>query len=248
MEALLLAAGLGTRLQPLTNDRPKALVEVEGHTLLEYAIRNLTKHGVTHIVVNVHHFAEKVCDFLSAHTWEVPISISHEEDLLLDTGGGLKKAASFFSGNEPILIHNVDIISSINLSEILEKHKQTHTIATLAVSERSTSRQLLFDDNQQLIGWHNNTSNTYLWANTKESSKHFKELAFSGIAVIEPELTDLLPESDHPYPIIPEYLKIAGKHPIDCYIHPADNWLDVGKPETLQQASTFIKQLTWNRF
>ena len=121
--------------------------------------------------------------FLSAHTWEVPISISHEEDLLLDTGGGLKKAASFFSGNEPILIHNVDIISSINLSEILEKHKQTHTIATLAVSERSTSRQLLFDDNQQLIGWHNNTSNTYLWANTGKISKHFLKNWVSSIKI-----------------------------------------------------------------
>lgn len=248
MEALLLAAGLGTRLQPLTNDRPKALVEVEGHTLLEYAIRNLTKHGVTHIVVNVHHFAEKVCDFMASHSWEVPISISHEEDLLLDTGGGLKKAASLFSGNDPILIHNVDIVSNINLSEMLEKHQKAHTIATLAVSERTTARQLLFNDNQQLIGWHNSTSDTYLWTNTKESSKYFKKLAFSGIAIIEPELTNLLPECDHPYPIIPEYLKIAEKHPVNCFIHPADNWLDVGKPETLQQASTFVKQLSWNLF
>lgn len=243
MEALLLAAGLGTRLRPLTNDRPKALVELNGHTLLEYAIQNLTRQSITHIVVNVHHFASKMIDYLSSNSWDIPISISNEEDLLLDTGGGLKKAAILFSGTEPILIHNVDILSHIQFSEMLEFHRQSHSIATLAVSERTTSRQLLFDEHQQLVGWYNNASETYLWTEAQKKQESYRQLAFSGIAIIEPKLTQLLPESDHPYPIIPEYLKIASRHKIGCYIHPAQDWLDVGKPETLEQAKTFIKQL-----
>ena len=243
MEALLLAAGLGTRLRPLTNDRPKALVELNGHTLLEYAIQNLTRQGITHIVVNVHYFASKMIDYLSSNSWDIPISISNEEDLLLDTGGGLKKAATLFSGTEPILIHNVDILSHIQFSEMLEFHRQSHSIATLAVSERTTSRQLLFDDHLQLIGWYNKASETYLWTDEQKEQKSNRQMAFSGIAIIEPKLTQLLPESDHPYPIIPEYLKIAARHKIDCFIHPAQDWLDVGKPETLEQAKTFIKQL-----
>lgn len=238
MEVFLLAAGLGTRLRPLTNDRPKALVEVEGRSLLEINIDNLIRQGATRIVVNVHHFADKIITFLNSRTWDAEILISDERELLLDTGGGLKKAEPLFSGTQPILIHNVDILSRLDLSAITQSLMQSQALATLAVSDRSTSRKLLFDPDGKLIGWHNLNSGEYLWADAQHSS--YKELAFSGIAVVKPQLLTMLPPANAPYPIIPAYLEIAQQHRIDCYPHDPKHWLDVGKPETLKIAHEYL--------
>jgi NDP-sugar pyrophosphorylase family protein len=226
MEGFILAAGLGTRLRPLTDDRPKALVEVGGMTLLELAIRRLEAAGVEHIVVNVHHFADKVIDFVGNHRWQARIDISDERDQLLDTGGGLKKAAPLFAGCGNILVHNVDILSDIDLQEVERRHREHGNLVTLCVSRRLTKRLLEFDGNGRLLG------------------RADKGMAFSGISVVSPELFALLPEADHPYPIIDEYIRLSHEgHRIGSYIHPADHWLDVGKPETLELARTFNAKL-----
>lgn len=239
MEALLLAAGLGTRLKPLTNNRPKALVEVNGISLLEWNLNRLINSGSRKIVVNVHHFGDQVIDFIKGRTWSIPIEISDERDLLLDTGGAIKKSEPLFSGKEPILIHNVDILSHINLEELVNHHLDSKSFATLAVSERETSRMLLFSPEDSLCGWMNQSTRETLW--TDEERKDYRKLAFSGIAVISPELLNLLPEADHPYSVIPEYLRIAKNHGIKAFTHKKEDWIDVGKPETLALASKFIE-------
>ena len=232
MEGFILAAGLGTRLRPLTDDRPKALVEVGGMTLLEHTIHTLEVAGISHIVVNVHHFADKVIDFIKNHTWQAAIDISDERELLLDTGGGLKKAATLFSGHENVLVHNVDILSNIDPKKVERHHREQGNLVTLCVSKRQTKRMLAFDADGLLV---DRTTTHYLLPTTHSP------LAFSGISVVSPNLFSLLPEADHPYPVIDEYIRLSAEgHRIGSYVHPADHWLDVGKPETLEQAKTLI--------
>lgn len=219
MEGFILAAGMGTRLRPLTNDRPKALVEINGMTLLEMAIRKLEEAGIGHIVINVHHFADKVINFINNHSWQATIDISDERELLLDTGGGLKHAAPLFSCNENILIHNVDILSNIDFHDLEAFHKTRKNLVTLCVSQRETKRLLEFNDDGKLIG------------------RSISGLAFSGISVVSPDLFCLLPKDDHPYPIIDEYIRLSAEgHRIGAYQHSSEHWLDVGKPETLELA------------
>ena len=164
MKAMILAAGLGTRLRPLTNDRPKALVEINGRTLLEITVARLAAFGVHEIIVNVHHFAEMVVAYLAAKTnFGLRIEVSREDDLLLDTGGGVKKAAWFFLEDasrldEPFLLHNVDVLSNIDFSRMLQFHQENHALATLAVQSRKSSRQLLFNDHRQLAGRRSNAN------------------------------------------------------------------------------------------
>ena len=240
MEGFILAAGLGTRLKPLTDHRPKALVEVNGVTLLELAINKLQQSGVHRIVVNVHHFGQQVIDFLDSRTWEAEVVVSDERQLLMDTGGALKQAAPLFSGTEPIVVHNVDILSNLNLTAVLESHRAQKALATLCVSRRTTGRQLLFTPEGKLCGWRNRQMGDELWTDVPHPDA--TELAFSGISIVEPQLLDLLPPANHPYPVIPCYLEIAKTHIINAFEHPAEHWLDVGKPETLAQAEQ------WNDF
>lgn len=234
MQAFILAAGLGTRLQPLTNTRPKALVEVQGMPLIEIAINNLVRQGATRIVVNIHHFADKLLTYIRDTHWDAEILISDEREMLLDTGGGLKKAASFFLPDKPILVHNVDILTRIDFAKMIQQHADSMSLATLAVSQRDTSRQLLFDAQHQLSGWQNNSTGETKWVH--QSLTGCKQKAFSGIAVVSPEMLAMLPPADHPYSIIPSYLNLARNHRISYFEHSADDWLDVGKPETLQRA------------
>lgn len=218
MEGFILAAGLGTRLRPLTNDRPKALVEVGGKTLLQHTIEKLQAFGINHIVVNVHHFADNVVSFLRSRQWRCTIDISDESSLLLDTGGGLKHAAPLFSGQENVLVHNVDILSDIDLRDVEATHRRNGNLVTLCVSQRPTKRLLEFDADGLLVG------------------RAEEGLAFSGVSVVSPTLFPLLPAADHPYPVIDEYIRLSRSHRIGCYRHSPDRWLDVGKPETLEQA------------
>ena len=245
MEGFILAAGLGTRLRPLTNDKPKALVEVNGVTLLERTIRRMEAAGINHIVINVHHFAEKVIDFVeslkdkeSKSQKVCKIDISDERDLLLDTGGGLKKAAALFSGRENVLVHNVDILSDIDLQEVERQHREQGNLVTLCVSQRETKRMLEFNNNGLLLG-RAVTSHLWLHKVADLSSPLTSHLAFSGISVVSPELFALLPKADHPYPIIDEYIRLSQEgHRIGSFVHSPDHWLDVGKPETLTLAAT----------
>lgn len=234
MQAFIPAAGLGTRLKPLTDHRPKALVEVQGKTLLEIAITNLIRQNVTRIVVNVHHFADMICDYIASHAWDAEVLISDERDMLLDTGGGLKKAEPLFLKNEPIIIHNVDVLSHLDLVSIMAEHTDSMNVATLCTSKRETSRYLLFDEGGELKGWTNTKSGEFIWV--EGPVQNAQNLAFSGISIIEPSILEMLPEPDKPYPIIPYYLKIAKNHRISAFIHSKEDWLDVGKPETITQA------------
>ncbi len=233
MKAMIFAAGLGTRLRPLTNDRPKALVELEGKTLLEIVIRRLIHHGFTDIVVNVHHFADKVIQFLKDHNnFGVKITISDERDQLLETGGGLKKAANLLMGKDPILICNVDILTNINFSKMLDVHRRSGAIATLAIRNRKTSRYLLFNQRKNLCGWTNAKTGEVKIA--KQTKTKPIPLAFSGIHIIEPKFLELIHQTGK-FSIIDVYLDLARTNQIKGYQHDEDVWLDVGKPESLKK-------------
>src|SRR5947199_572299 len=179
MKAMILAAGLGTRLRPLTNDRPKALVKVAGKTLLEITLRRLTECGIREVIVNVHHFADMVVDYVKQHdNFGLRLEISRE-DVLLDTGGGLQKAGWFFQGDdEPFVLHNVDVISTIDLHRMLEFHEQSKALATLAVQDRQTSRYLLFDPHNRLCGRRTGPGGTPEMVTT---APHTEALAFSRV-------------------------------------------------------------------
>jgi NDP-sugar pyrophosphorylase family protein len=245
MKAMILAAGLGTRLRPLTDDRPKALVEVSGRTLLEIAILRLREVGVSEVIVNLHHFAEMVTEYLrEKNDFGMRIETS-EEDSLLDTGGGLKKAAWFFReegpGAAPFILHNVDVISTIDLRRMLDFHAGNRALATLAVQRRQTSRYLLFDQQLRLCG-------RRLVKERKTElvrpSPRFEELAFSGIHVISPRLLERMSE-EGAFSIIQSYLRLAGEgERIVAYRADGAYWRDLGKPESLARAAEDMKNQT----
>jgi len=246
MRAMILAAGLGTRLRPLTNDRPKALVEVAGHTLLEITLRRLASFGVREVIVNVHHFAEMVIDYLSRNgNFGMRIEISREE-ILLDTGGGLKKSAWFFlegsaQPREPFLLHNVDVISTIDLRRMLQAHQESGALATLAVQDRKTSRYLLFDEENWLCGRRAGSDGK---AEIVRPSSHPRAFAFSGLHVISPRLLSLMNE-EGAFSIVTAYLRLAGLGE-KFGVFRADEyyWRDLGKPENIAQAAAEIESHT----
>jgi NDP-sugar pyrophosphorylase family protein len=240
MKAMVLAAGLGTRLRPLTNDRPKALVEVCGRTLLEITLTRLRDFGVHDVIINVHHYADMVIDHVkAAGNFGMHVEFSRE-DVLLDTGGGLKKAAWFLGGStdEPFILHNVDVISNIDLQRMLEVHNQSAALATLAVQKRKTSRYLLFNDHLQLCGRRLVKEDK---TEIVRPSQSMSKLAFAGIHVISPRIFPLLTEEGI-FSIIPAYLRLAAEgEKIQAF--PADeyHWRDLGRPENIQQAEQDIK-------
>lgn len=239
MKAMILAAGLGTRLRPLTNDRPKALVEVAGQTLLEITLRRLREFGVREVIVNVHHFAEMVVDYLKKNdNFRMRIEISREE-ILLDTGGGLKKAAWFFlenssSAEEPFLLHNVDVISTIDLGRMLEFHRESRALATLAVQRRETSRYLLFDEQNQLCGRRAGRDQAAeIVRPAQTSSPELTALAFSGIHVISSRFLSMMEEQEA-FSIIATYLRLAARgEKILAFSADEYYWCDLGKPENV---------------
>lgn len=241
MKAMIFAAGKGTRLKPLTDSIPKALVEINGTPMLEIVIHKLIKSGVHEIIINVHHLANQIIDFLNTkNNFGIRIEISHEKDQLLDTGGGLKKAAWFFDDNKPFIVHNVDVISNIDLNEILEYHKKNNALATLAVRNRISSRYFLFNGKNHLCGWENTkTGETINNAANQESTP----LAFSGIHVIHPKIFNLMDDAAK-FSIVKSYLKLSRQFPVLAYKHDQDYWFDIGKPENLTNASMFLKRLS----
>ena len=245
MRAMVLAAGLGTRLRPMTDSRPKALVEVSGRTLLEITLTRLREFGVNEVIVNVHHFADLVIEYLkSKNNFGLRIEISRE-DVLLDTGGGLKKAAWFFLDDrdrldEPFLLHNVDVISSIDLRRMVNLHTEKMALATLAVQNRETSRYLLFDDQDELCG---RRSKPQLKDELVRAATSSQALAFSGIHVISPRLLPRIKEEGI-FSIINTYLNLAAQGGKIVAFH-ADQyfWRDLGKPEHLIQAELDLKKI-----
>ncbi len=237
MKAMILAAGLGTRLRPLTDERPKALVTVRGRTLLEITIERLRAFGVTEMIVNAHHFPEQVEEFLRARKFGIRIEVSREEELL-DTGGGLKKAAWFFAGpgtdhDEPFLLHNVDVVSSIDLGAMVEAHRASGALATLAVMERKTSRYLLFDEAGLLCGRRAGLDGAVEMARPAPEPQ---ALAFCGIHVASPRMLGELKE-EGAFSIIPAYLRLASAgEKIAAFRADGFEWRDVGRLESLAAA------------
>lgn len=239
MKAMIFAAGLGTRLQGETADKPKALVEIGGKTLLEHAINKLKTEGVQEIVVNIHHFADLVIDFIQNRDWGLPVHISNESDKLLETGGGLKKAAHFFDDNSPILIYNVDILSNLDLQVLKEAHLNSGALATLVVRKRETQRYFKFDENKNLVGWLNKKTGESKISRS-ENFENATEMAFSGIHIIQPEFLKMMPDKDR-FSIVKVYLELAKTHEIKGYFDDSDSWIDVGKPVQLMQARELFK-------
>lgn len=260
---MVLAAGLGTRLRPLTNDRPKALVEINGRTLLEITIMRLAAFGVRELIVNVHHFADMVVQYLkSKNNFGVRVEISREDDVLLDTGGGLKKAAWFFgedstasklsnAPDEPFFLHNVDVISDIDLREMLRFHKGQNALATLAVQSRESSRQLLFDNKLHLAGRRIEGKDIVISNDAKNLSSSsplaprrsapLTPLAFSGIHVISSRIFPLLTETGV-FSIIDSYLRLASQgEKIVAFRHDGIYWRDLGRPADLAQAAADLR-------
>lgn len=236
-QAFILAAGLGTRLKPLTDSLPKALVEVNGISLLEHNINKLISFGCKHIIINVHHFSEKIIEHVANKNYNADIFISNETEQLLDTGGGLIKAKNYFDFSKDILVHNVDILSKIDFNDLFNQHKEQNNLATLAVSQRQTGRYLLFDKNNKLCGWENTKTNERIISN---QSNELIPFGFSGIQIIKPELIDLI-KNEGAFPIIPEYLKLSTSHPVYSYIHSKDIWVDVGKIEAIEKAERLLE-------
>lgn len=240
MKAFILAAGLGTRLKPLTNNKPKALVEVNGVTLLEHLIVKLQNLEVTELIINVHHYAEQVKEFLrKKNNFGIRIEVSDETEQLLDTGGGLKKAAWFFDDNKPFLVHNVDVLSNIDLNQLYQTHLQSGSLATLAVKDRNTSRYFLFNDNNELCGWENTNTGEILYHSN--NSQQLTALAFSGIQVISPQIFDKISETGK-FSSTDLYIRLSAKNKIAAFRHDKDYWLDLGKPESIYAAETYINQ------
>lgn len=238
MKAMVFAAGLGTRLKDETSLKPKALVEVGGKPLLFHAIEKLKKSGITEIVINVHHFADQVIQFVDSNDFGIKIHISDERDLLLDTGGGLKKAVRFLSGSEPILIYNVDVLGNIDLNSIKKQHLETGALATLTVRKRTTQRYLKFS-NLKLAGWINKkTGETRI--SLPDVFEDSEEMAFSGIHMVQPEIFNMMPETER-FSIIDLYLELAKTQKIMAFYDDSDLWIDVGKPEELETARKIYK-------
>lgn len=244
MKAMIFAAGLGSRLKPLTDLTPKALLPVAGKPMLEHLILKLKAAGFDRLVINIHHHGEQIIDFLKQHDdFGIDIRISDERDYLLDTGGGIKKAAAFLQGEEPFLVHNVDVFSDADLGALYRAHHAQHAIATLLVNRRETSRYLLFNDASRLCGWRNKATGEIKSYYPDFNPELYTEYAFSGIHVLSPQIFDWLEEWTGRFSIISFYLSIAARTAIQAYPVPGLKMLDIGKPETLQQAEKFLKEI-----
>ncbi len=237
---MIFAAGLGTRLYPYTADRPKALVEVAGKTLLERAIEKVSAAGFTEIVINIHHFGQQIIDFLEQkQNFGLQISISDERDQLLDTGGGIKKAARFLSeGGQPFLVYNVDVLSSIDLRELLNWHQQKGGLATLCVRKRDTARYFVFDREMRLSGWRNISSGEERIVRHAEQMENF---AFSGIHILDPAIFMLITEEGK-FSMVELYLRLAASQPIYGFHDTSNLWMDLGKPDQLIEAERLLSQ------
>jgi len=240
MKAFIFAAGLGTRLKPMTDTIPKALVPIAGKPLLEHVILRLKEAGFDELIVNVHHFPDQIIDFLRANNnFGIRIEISDERDALLDTGGAIRKAAWFFDDGKPFLVHNVDILSNLNLNNLYLQHLSSSPLATLVVSERNTFRYLLFNNKKRLCGWINEKT-----GETKpikfDDISGYNKLAFAGIQVLSPNVFELLENLQPKFPIMDFYLSNTQNQIINGYVPTDFKMMDVGKLDVLDEAEKFV--------
>jgi NDP-sugar pyrophosphorylase family protein len=226
MKAMILAAGLGTRLRPLTLTKPKALVEYKGIPLLEWVLKRLIEASVTDVIINLHHFPQQIEEFLQRKNhFGIHIEFSYE-DHLLNTGGGLKKASYFFTDDDPFILHNVDIISTIDLKKMVRYHLQTNSLVTLAVKKRQTERYLLFDEKDRLCGWKSTIENKTILV--RKDIHSINELGFCGIHVISPQLFQKISE-EGAFSIIQTYLRLAPKEILHAFRADDYEWQDRGR-------------------
>lgn len=246
MNIFILAAGLGTRLKPLTDTMPKALVPVGGRPLLQILIEKIKREcNDPEIVINIHHFAEQIIGFVEAqHGFDIPISFSDERSQLLETGGGLRQAAPLFNNSAPILIHNVDILSNVHLGAFYQQHADDPDVAaTLIVSQRTTNRYLLFDDDNRLVGWTNIATGEVRSPYKDLEVERCRKFAFSGIHIVSQSLLPLMDKWPARFPIMDFYLSVCDKVVIRADIRHDLQLLDVGKLDSLTQAETMVQKL-----
>ena len=238
---MILAAGLGTRLKPFTDKHPKALAMVNGKSLLQRNIEYLQKIGITEVLVNVHHFADQIIEAVTTNNgWGSTVTISDETDAVLETGGGLKKAAWYFANENSFLLINADILTNLDLDALVAQHTKTGALATLAVSIRESSRYFLFDETGKLCGWQNQNTGEYKPAHlTDDSTGYMQAKAFSGIQVIDTKLLSLM-QREGKFSMVDVYLDLCAAHTILAYDHTGATLLDVGKPESLALAATLF--------
>jgi NDP-sugar pyrophosphorylase family protein len=243
MKAMILAAGEGTRLKPLTDKIPKALVEVDGKTLLEHTVNFLKHYGVDEIIINAYHRAPQIIEYLNRNNnFNIRIEISDETGLLLNTGGGLKKASWFFDDKSPFFLATVDVITNLNLGSLYKYHCDSNALVTLAVKSRPSTREFMFDKDNQLCGWKNNVTGEKILLKGEEYIRH--SLAFSGYHVISPVIFDMITE-DGPFSITDLYLRLARSSLINCYIHNDSHWMEFGRLENVSRAaeSPILRQI-----
>ena len=263
MQSMIFAAGLGTRLKPLTDRIPKALVRVGGKPLIEYVLKNLVAAGSKRIVVNVHHFANQIIEYLQQNDFGVDIRVSDETEMLLDTGGGIKNAAPFFNTSEPVLIHNVDILSNVDLRALYnyacEAEIEQKVDAVLLVSLRKTKRYLIFNEDMRLVGWTNvdtgevkspyetlrelTFTQPYDNNNVTNEQYGYTLFAFSGIHIIGNKVFEAMNECSAKFPIMDFYLQYAKDLHFVGKVKNNLKLMDVGKLDTLAEADAFVKQL-----
>ena len=243
-KAMIFAAGIGSRLRPITDSIPKALVPVGGVPMLQRILLQLKSFGFDDVTINIHHFGQLIIDFLIANNnFGLDIHISDEREELLDTGGGILKAKEFLEGDEPFLVHNVDILSNIDLQEVYRQHVESKADATLLVSDRNTTRKLLFDKEMRLHGWLNHATGEIKPEGFAPNATHLRELAFEGIHVISPSLFNKMGKGTQwqgKFSIIPFYLSVCQSLKLQGYELKDITWFDIGKPETLQQANEYF--------
>ncbi len=238
MKAMILAAGKGTRLRPLTDKQPKALVPFKGVPMIDGVIRKLADAGISDIIVNVHHFAEAIMDHLGdGRKYGVRIAFSDEREKLLDTGGGLKKAARFFGGEDFFVLHNVDVYTNLNFQSLIDFHKKNRPLGSLAVKERPTSRSFLFDEQGRLSGWRDEGRGKIRWSGKTE---HYTALGNSCIQVLETRIFDLITE-EGAFSLTDLYLKLAQDHEFLAYRHDQDFWYDLGRFDNFKDSGFRIQ-------
>jgi MurNAc alpha-1-phosphate uridylyltransferase len=238
MKAMLFAAGLGTRLKPFTDHSPKALVEVNNKTLLEHNIRYLQRFGIYDVIVNVHHFASKIEDTIYEHDgFGSNITISDERDEVLETGGGLKKAAPFFAGEDTFVVMNVDVLTTLDLAKMIAFQLETAALGTLAVMKRDSSRQFLFDENMRLCGWRNNNTSEERISHKADILSPF---AFSGVQVLSKAIWNDIPFGGK-FSLVDLYLHLAKKQVLKGFDHTGNVFIDVGKPESVEKAEYLFR-------
>lgn len=239
---MIFAAGLGTRLKPITDNMPKALVPVLGKPLLEHVIEKLKMAGFEEIIINIHHFGQQIIDFVaSKDSFGIRIEFSDERERLLDTGGAIKKAGWFIDEGESILIHNVDILSDIDIAQVYNQHIHNNAMATLVVSERETARYLLFNKRDSLQGWVNEKTGETKFPLHDFNYQNYQKLAFSGIHILSAEALKLMNDLPDKFSIIDFYITICNKKNVQSYLSNVSSMIDVGKLDSLKKAEEFLQ-------